>query len=315
MTSPERSDRDILPDTVKPVHYDLSLYNIEFGGTFSFQGTVKITARVLKSTKNIVLNSHQLKIHGSEVLIEQSSTGETIRSSDISYDTQKQRATIEFSQDIPISVAAIVVIKFQGIINNEMAGFYRSKYKPAVSPAASVPKDGEFHCMFSTQFESSDARRAFPCFDEPNLKATFNVQIELPEDQIALSNMPVKSVQKGESGLQIVSFDRTPIMSTYLLAWAIGDFEYIEEFTKREYAGRHLPVRIYTTKGLKEQGRFALEQAPKIIDYFSEIFKIDYPLPKLDVLAVHEFLSGPPNCLIMTYSYFCSLITQWRIGL
>jgi aminopeptidase N len=316
MTSAKHSDRDILPDTVKPVHYGLSLYDIELGGAFSFQGTVKITAKVMKSTKMVVLNSHQLKIHDSEVLVEQSTTQKTLKSSAVLYDVPRQRATIEFSEDIPPSEAAVIIVNFQGTINNEMAGFYRSKYKPTVTPAASVPKDDQFHYMFSTQFESSDARRAFPCFDEPNLKATFDVVIELPEDQVALSNMPVKSVQKGKSGLQVVSFNRTPIMSTYLLAWAVGDFEYVEEFTKRKYEGRQLPVRVYTTKGLKEQGRFALENAHQIIDYFSEIFKIDYPLPKADLLAVHEFVSATP--LLATKSsissQLCSLMELWRTG-
>jgi aminopeptidase N len=292
MTATSHSDRDILPDTVKPVHYDLSLYDIELGGAFSFQGTVKITAKVLESTKSIVLNSHQLKIHDSEVLVESSETQKPLESSDISYDAPRQRATIEFSEKIPASNTVVIVINFQGIMNNEMAGFYRSKYKPAATPAGSVAKDDEFHYMFSTQFESSDARRAFPCFDEPNLKATFNVKIELPEDQVTLSNMPVKAVETGKTGLHVVSFERTPVMSTYLLAWAVGDFEYIESFTKRKYKGQHLPVRVYTTKGLKEQGRFALEHAHQIVDYFSEIFKIDYPLPKADLLAVHEFVSA-----------------------
>ena len=175
-------------------------------------------------------------------------------------------------------------------MNNVMAGFYRSKYKPTVSAAPSVPRDDEFHYMFSTQFESCDARRAFPCFDEPNLKATFDFGIEIPEDQVALSNMTEKMVEKKGNGLKLVSFERTPVMSTYLLAWAFGDFEYVEDFTRRKYNGRTLPVRVYTTRGLKEQGRFALENAHQVIDYFSEIFRIDYPLTKADLLAVHEFV-------------------------
>ncbi len=166
-----------------------------------------------------------------------------------------------------------------------------SKYKPAAPQAASVPRDDEWHYQFSTQFESCDARRAFPCFDEPNLKATFNFKIEIPEDQVALSNMPQKGVEKSrKAGFHVVSFERTPIMSTYLLAWAFGDFEYIEAFTERKYNGKTLPVRLYTTRGLVDQGQFALEHAPKIIDYYSEIFDIDYPLPKSDILAVHEFV-------------------------
>lgn len=153
-----------------------------------------------------------------------------------------------------------------------MAGFYRSKYKPAVTPAASVAKDDEYHYMFSTQFESCDARRAFPCFDEPNLKATFDLEIEIPEDQVSLSNMPEKETKKAsKSGFKIVSFEKTPVMSTYLLAWAVGDFEYVEDFTRRKYNGKSLPVRVYTTRGLKEQGNFALEHAHKTVDYFSEV--------------------------------------------
>ena len=125
--------------------------------------------------------------------------------------------------------------------------------------------------MFSTQFESCDARRAFPCFDEPNLKATFDFAIEIPEDQVALSNMPEKEVKQGTEGRKVVVFDRTPLMSTYLLAWAFGDFEYVEDFTRRKYNGKHLPVRVYTTRGLKEQGRFGLENANQVVDYFSEV--------------------------------------------
>src|ERR1700733_534833 len=117
MTSASHSDRDILPDTVKPVHYDLSIYDIELGGAFGFKGTVKITAKILKSTKSVVLNSLQLKIHDSEVLVEQSKTQKTLKSSAITYDVSKQRATIEFSEEIPPSEAIVIIINFQGTVN------------------------------------------------------------------------------------------------------------------------------------------------------------------------------------------------------
>lgn len=173
-----------------------------------------------------------------------------------------------------------------------MAGFYRSKYTPKGEVPASVAKDDEFHYMYSTQFEACDARRAFPCFDEPNLKATFDVEIEVPKDQVALSNMPEKETKESKrDGFHTVVFETTPIMSTYLLAWAIGDFEYVEAFTERKYNGKSIPVRVYTTRGLKKQGEFALDNCHKIVDYFSEVFQVDYPLPKVDLLAVHEFVS------------------------
>lgn len=266
----------------------MSLYDIEFGGNFTYQGTVAIDLNINnnESWNDIVLNTYQLKIHSAEL-----DAGGKKTAKDISYDDKAMRATLDFGEKIQYSGEATLTIKFEGTINNIMAGFYRSKYKPKGEVPTSVAKDDEFHYMFSTQFESCDARRAFPCFDEPNLKATFDVELELPEDQTALSNMPEKEVKKSNrAGFKTVLFERTPIMSTYLLAWAVGDFEYVEAFTKRKYNGKSLPVRVYTTRGLKEQGNFALENCHQIVDYFSEVFQIDYPLPKVDLLAVHEFV-------------------------
>ena len=262
-------DRDVLPGTVKPVHYAIELFDLELGGAFSYQGTVKIEVNIKKAVEEIALNTHQLDVSSAEIVGGKSA-------SKISYDEKSQRTTLAFEKAVEASPNAVIHLKFSGTMNNRMAGFYRSKYKPTVTPAKSVPMDGDSHCMFSTQFESSDARRAFPCFDEPNLKATFDVSIEIPEDQIALSNMPEKEVKPSKNGRKVVTFERTPVMSTYLLAWAFGNFEYVEDFTRRKYNGKSLPVRVYTTRGLKEQGRFALENCHQVVDYFSQIFKIDY---------------------------------------
>ena len=118
---------------------------------------------------------------------------------------------------IAANINAPIKITFTGTINNDMAGFYRSKYKPVNPPAKSVAVEGEHHLMFSTEFESCDARRAFPCFDEPNLKASFAVSIEIPEDQTALSNTPEIETEPGSKpGLKVVSFEQTPKMSTYV---------------------------------------------------------------------------------------------------
>jgi aminopeptidase N len=248
------------------------------------------------------LNTLELKLTTAKLVSESGKGHGEWESTTFSDDTQKQRATITFPEEIQPSAKATLTINFSGIINHDMAGFYKSQYKPVVTPAASVPHDDDFHYMLSTQFEACDARRAFPCFDEPNLKATFNLSIEIPADQVALSNMPEKETIAVGADKKLVTFETTPIMSTYLLAWAVGDFEYVEAFTERRYNGKQLPVRVYTTRGLKEQGRWALEHAPKIIDYFSEQFDIDYPLPKSDILAVHEFTHGAmENWGLVTY--------------
>ena len=137
---------------------------------------------------------------------------------DVSYDTKDERATLSLTHPIPAG-DAVLAIRFTGVMNNTMAGVYRAKYKPAVKPAASTPREGDQHYMLSTQLEACDARRAFPCFDEPNLKASFEFEIEIPEDQVALSNMPEKAVTKAsKDGFKKVSFEKTPAMSTYVSA-------------------------------------------------------------------------------------------------
>ncbi|KAK3216762.1 hypothetical protein GRF29_1g903291 [Pseudopithomyces chartarum] len=295
------SDRDVLPSWAKPSHYDLSIHDIEFGGSFTYQGTVAIKTKIDKKDgfTDLVVNTHQLKVHSAEL----KTTEGIYEAKDISYEEKRHRATLDFGEKLQYSGDAILTIKFEGTINNIMAGFYRSKYKPQGDVPASVAKDDEFHYMFSTQFESCDARRAFPCFDEPNLKATFSVSLEVPKDLTALSNMPEKETRPSKrEGFHTVEFEPTPVMSTYLLAWAVGDFEYVEDFTRRKYNGKNLPVRVYTTRGLKEQGRFALENCHKVVDYFSETFQVDYPLPKVDLLAVHEFSHGAmENWGLITY--------------
>ncbi|CZS77032.1 unnamed protein product [Fusarium graminearum] len=291
------TDRDVLPDNVKPKHYQLSLRDLEFTN-WTYKGTVTIDSEITKPTKEIIVNTLELKLSHAKVFVD----SKLVESTKFDYDAKAQRSTISFDEELPVASKAVITIEFEGIINNEMAGFYRSKYKPTGTPSASVPDDGEWHYMFSTQFEACDARRAFPCFDEPNLKATFDFDIEIPSDQVALSNMPVKETRPSKDGWNIVSFETSPVMSTYLLAWAVGDFEYIEAFTDRKYNGKQIPVRVYTTRGLKEQGQWALEHAPKIIDFFSEIFDIDYPLPKSDLIAVHEFTHGAmENWGLVTY--------------
>ncbi|KAJ0413729.1 peptidase family M1-domain-containing protein [Aspergillus carlsbadensis] len=293
-------DREILPSEVKPIHYGISLFDLQLGGSWSYKGIVKISSKVNGPTKHVVLNSKEIEVQHAEII--GTDGAELAKASDITYDKKSERVTLKFLDDLPQS-DIVVSISFTGTMNNAMAGFYRSKYKSAVEATPDTPKEGDFHYMLSTQFESCDARRAFPCFDEPNLKATFDFEIEVPKGQTAISNMPVKSERSGSKPeLKVVSFDKTPVMSTYLLAWAVGDFDYVEALTERKYQGKSIPVRVYTTKGLKEQARFALECAHKTVDYFSEVFEIEYPLPKADLLAVHEFAMGAmENWGLVTY--------------
>jgi aminopeptidase N len=297
------SDREILPGDLKPAHYDLSIYNINVDD-FTYEGTVVIDYAVKQSTDEIQLNYRGLKIKDAKVGYEHTKTEVSIDVKNILYDDKKEIVTFKLGQKIADGTSKLkFIVNFEQKIQDNMAGFYRSLYKD--------PTTGKDSVMLSTQFESTDARRAFPCADEPNLKATFDFKIAVPENWTALSNMPVVSSKSGDDGkksgsaahnVKWVTFERTPIMSTYLLAWACGEFEYIEAFTEKYYNGKKLPIRVYTTPGLKEQGRLALDSAVKILDYFSKVFDIDYVLPKCDLLAVHEFSHGAmENWGLITY--------------
>lgn len=297
------ADREILPNALKPVHYDLTVFGIDID-KYTYQGTVAIDYAVNKATDEIQLNYRGLKVTKAKLAYELTKSEVGVDVNDISYDEKKEVITFKLPEKIADGTSKVkFTVAFEQKIQDNMAGFYRSLYKTP---------DGKDAVMLSTQFESTDARRAFPCADEPNLKATFDLRIEVPENWTALSNMPVaasKSADDGKKagsanspGTKWVTFERTPIMSTYLLAWACGDFEYIEDFTEKEYNGKRLPVRVYTTRGLKEQGRLALQSAVKILDYFSSVFGIDYVLPKSDLLAVHEFSHGAmENWGLVTY--------------
>ena len=129
-----------------------------------------------------------------------------------------RRVSLAFRDEIPAS-SAVLEIKYSGTMNDTMCGFYRSKYKSLEPAPDYTPKEGEYHYMFSTQFESCDAMRAVPCWDEPNLKASFDFEIEVPDGLTVLSNMPEEGRRPGQQeGRSFVSFERTPIMSTYVSA-------------------------------------------------------------------------------------------------
>lgn len=256
----------------------------------------RIDASFSQPTNEIVVNLHQIELLSVTAEICQGDEKLTLRASRLAMLEEQQRATIYFTESVIASPHVAITCKFKANINDAMTGFYRSKYKLGddrnVSEHGAVPLlrgEEDWAYMLSTHFEPAGARWAFPCFDDPGIKAKFTLHLEIPKGLTALSNMPVKDVQTvpAKPDLKLVIFDTTPIMSTYLLAWAIGEFEWIEQFTERNYNGEPIPVRVYTTPGLSSQGHWALDHAVKSIDFFSEIFKTDYPLPKCDLVIVH----------------------------
>lgn len=282
-----------LPKTIKPVNYALE-FKPDFE-TFKFSGSSVTDIIVESETTTIELNSADLTFDKVEFV---ASNGTKLMSSEVKLCQASEVATIVFPSALPLG-AAKLSIQFVGCLNDELKGFYRSKY---------THPNGETRWAATTQFEAADARRAFPCWDEPALKATFDVTIVAHTDKTVISNMPLIDTKPctKDSALSHFTFSRTPIMSTYLLAFIVGEYDYVED---KDSNG--VLIRCYTPLGKKEQGKFALNIATKTLPFYVNYFKIDYPLPKLDMIAIPDFSAGAmENWGLVTYRETCILVDE-----
>lgn len=278
-----------LPRNFHPRHYEITLSKLNVERR-TFQGHVKVQFQCLVPDQKIYLNSRDLVIEDIQV---QLFDGQSLKVKSQEYDSRLEAIVIDVGEDINDNFS--VAICYRGKIQTNMSGFYRSNYKDLMT--------NEDKYMLSTQFEATDARGTFPCVDEPDRKATFKVSLSADSHLTVLSNMPEEFSQV-EGGETRHIFHTTPLMSTYLVAWAVGEYEFIEGVTeKRIYptlqdysvvdgtSSRQaaLPIRVYTAIGKRNQGKFALSVATKVVDLFSDLFKISYPLPKLDLLCVESY--------------------------
>ncbi|PIR83629.1 aminopeptidase [Candidatus Kaiserbacteria bacterium CG10_big_fil_rev_8_21_14_0_10_51_14] len=259
-----------LTTDVVPTKYEISLKPDLKKFVFEGEETIHITLK--RPTRQITLHSKELKIK-SAVVVEKK--GE-ISAQKITYDEKAETATFIFKDTLPKGSIRLKIL-FRGILNDKMHGFYRSSYV----------SNGKTHHLAVTQLESTDARRAFPCFDEPAMKAVFDIALVIPEKSTAISNTVVVRTTAQSSGYKTVHFAPTPRMSTYLLAFIVGDFEYIE---KKSTDG--VLVRVFTTPGKKHQAAFALDCAAKTISFFNTYFDIPYPMPVLNMIAIPDFSAG-----------------------
>ncbi len=254
-----------LSNSILPTNYDLflepSLENL------TFKGKVKIKLNIKEQTEKIILHSLDLDIK--EAIIESSPEIKV----KVSLDSEKETLTLTLSKKI--SKIQTLTIDFSGKINDKLKGLYYARYK----------QNNKEKRLLTTQFEAPYARKCFPCFDEPSKKATFNLSLKIPSNLEAISNMPIKEENK-EMGKKVISFQETPVMSTYLLYIGIGEFEYLQD-TYNE-----VKLRIVTTPGKSKEGKFAMDLTKKCLKYFEDFSEIPYPLPKLDMLAIPDFEAG-----------------------
>eukprot|EP00253_Pinus_taeda_P000536 PITA_00536 len=272
-----------LPKFAVPRRYDLELRPDL--NACKFDGKLAVTLNVIQDTKYLVLNAADLVIANNSVHLRSSASSKVINPSNVSVDAEDEILVLEFDETLPHD-ETVLDIEFQGTLNDQMKGFYRSAYVI----------NGEKRNMAVTQFEPADARRCFPCWDEPSYKATFKITIQAPFDRVVLSNMPAIE-EKSDGLLKTVSFKESPVMSTYLVAVVVGEFEYIEQTTT---AGNK--VRVYCEVGKTNQGMFALDVAVRTLPYYAKYFGTPYPLPKLDMVAIPDFSAGAmENYGLVTY--------------
>lgn len=251
-----------------------------------------------EDTDFVSLNSNEIDIHSAVVL----SKGSVVESKpEISLNKDAQTATIKLNQAIAAGSNAQLKLTFTGILNDNMAGFYRSSYK----------ENGETKYIASTQMEPTDARRAFPCFDEPALKAKFTVTLVADKSMTCLSNMDVASETDVQGGAKkAVKFNTSPLMSTYLIAFIVGHLNYVETKNFR------VPIRVYATPDQDiEHGRFSLELAAKTLAFYEKAFDSEFPLPKMDMVAVPDFSAGAmENWGLITYRVVDVLLDEKTSG-
>jgi len=282
----ERLSKDVIPS-----NYALRLKpNLT---ELTFEGSEEISLEVKSATKSMRLNCVDIKVKDVQF---KGATQEFSSNVEILYEEEDELLILSFPEELQPGDASLS-LNFAGELNDKMKGFYRSKYKGT---------DGLDRYGAVTQFEATDARRAFPCWDEPAVKATFDVTLVVPSDRVALSNMPEKSSEADSTdpAYKVVTYERTPVMSTYLLAFVVGEYDFVEG---RDSDG--VLVRVYTPQGKREQGQFALDVAVKTLPFYNRYFNIAYPLPKIDLIAIADFAAGAmENWGLVTYRETALLI-------
>ena len=275
-----------LPRTAIPHHYALTV--TPHAERLTFDGTVSIDLEVIKPTRDLVLNAADLKFASVSL---RPATGGAAIVGRATVDADSQTATFTFSKTLAPG-AYRLDLAYSGKINTQANGLFALDYKTKAG------KDGR---SLFTQFEAADARRFIPSWDEPDYKATFDLTARVPSNEMAVSNMPAASSRNLSGGLKEVRFQTTPIMSSYLLFFASGDFGRIKK------AAGDREVGIVMSRGNESKAQLALDAEAQILPYYNEYFGTPYPLPKLDNVAgpgQSQFFGAMENWgAIFTFEY------------
>lgn len=258
-----------LPKDVRPTDYTIRIEPDIDHRTFT--GSEEVKLDVGAATHQLVFNVLDLVISETRV------DGRAVPPSALRIQPEQQLASISLPTDLASGVHTLA-LKFSGKINQFGAGLFYARYREENTGADKV--------LLGTQFEATDARRMFPCWDEPSFRARFQLTAVVPESWTAVSNMPVASEKDVPGRRREVVFQPTPPMASYLNVFCAGEFDCVES----EAEGTKL--RVFTTKGKGDSARYALESTAKILRYYNQYFGVPYPLPKLDQLALPGGFGG-----------------------
>ena len=257
-----------LPKDVVPQQYAIRIQpDIE---KLNFSGSETVQLDVRKPVSQLVLNALNLEVTSASV------DGHALSKKAIALNAGEQLLTLTLPNELAAGKHELA-LKFSGKINAQGQGLFYARYQDKESDVKKI--------LLGTQFEATDARRMFPCWDEPSFRARFQLTAVVPDKFMAVSNMPVEQESKTDAGKE-VRFGLTPSMSSYLVVLCAGEFDTVEG----EQDG--VKLRVVTTKGKAENGRYALESAAKILHYYNDYFGVPYPLPKLDLIALPGGFGG-----------------------
>jgi puromycin-sensitive aminopeptidase len=261
-----------LPTQIVPERYEIRL--TPDLTQWNFAGDVTIAVQVLQTVRAVVLNAADLSF---QTVSMRRPDGAVLHGS-AQLDPENEQAVLSFPETLPPG-QYVLQIQFAGVLNDKLHGFYRSVYRGA---------DGQDKPLASTQFESTDARRAFPCWDEPAFKAVYQVTLVVDEQLTAISNARVvRETAIAGTGKKEVVFADSMKMSTYLVAFIVGEFEATAPVTADGVA-----LRVWAVPGKKRLADFAVAIGRASLEHFSQYYGIAYPGDKLDLIAIPDFASG-----------------------
>ncbi|KAK3928579.1 Aminopeptidase N [Frankliniella fusca] len=291
---PENFDKEYrLPRNVMPEHYDIRVdINIGDGGKFDFEGHVDILLQATEPTNQIRLHSAELQVEAVQLVEAEGGQAVSVSVESQALVTEQEQLRVELGDKLVPHKKYILKAPFKGKLGDDLHGLYRSSYMDEATNTT--------RWLATTQFEAIYARKMFPCFDEPDFKATFSIQAGHNGSLTALSNMPAEKTEPlaQRPGFVLTSFPKTVPMSTYLVALVVSDF-YV---TKAEQAEGKAQVAIWGRRDAAGQMAYAREIAPKALAFFEDYFDIKYPLPKQDMVAIPDFNAGAmENWGLITY--------------